>query len=148
MPAPACLGVAGGGGRSRGPAPRCVVVCEVFVVLTRVDHIDLKVPDLSVALAFFATLGFVEVNRTPARGSVEVALPGPAQVVFELREDATLDAFVIDHLAFSSTDQAADVQTLEAAGHAFSRANTFIPVTGKTISDFTDPYGMRWQLTD
>lgn len=118
------------------------------MVLTRVDHIDVKVPDLSVALAFFATLGFQEVRRTPARGSVEVALPGEGQVVFELREDTALEAFVIDHIAFGSTDQAADVQTLQAAGHRFSRADTYIPVTGKTISDFTDPYGMRWQLSD
>lgn len=117
-------------------------------MLTRVDHIDVKVPNLPVALAFFASLGLVEVRRTPARGSVEVALPGQGQVIFELREDATLDAFVIDHLAFGSTDQAADVQMLQQAGHTFSRANTYIPVTGKTISDFTDPYGMRWQLSD
>ena len=51
-------------------------------MLTRVDHIDFKVPDLPAALAFFAALGFVEVRRTPARGSVEVALPG--EVVFAL----------------------------------------------------------------
>lgn len=118
------------------------------MALTRVDHIDVKVPDLPAALAFFATLGLREVRRTPARGSVEVALPGEGQVVFELREDAALEAFVIDHVAFTSTDQAADVRTLQAAGHAFSRADAYIPVTGRTISDFTDPYGMRWQLTD
>ena len=117
-------------------------------MLTRVDHIDLKVPDLAVALDFFAALGFVEVRRTPARGSVAVALPGAGQVVFELREDATLDRFVMDHIAFGSTDQAADAAALAAAGRSFSRTNTFIPVTGKTISDFTDPYGNRWQLSD
>jgi methylmalonyl-CoA/ethylmalonyl-CoA epimerase len=117
-------------------------------VLTRVDHIDLKVPDLDVALDFFTTMGFVEVRRTPARGSVEVALPGERQVIFELREDPTLDRFVMDHIAFGSTDQAADAAALTAAGRPFSRTNTFIPVTGKTISDFTDPYGSRWQLSD
>lgn len=117
-------------------------------MLTRVDHIDVKVPDLSVALDFFAALGLVEVRRTPARGSVEVALPGDGQVVFELREDATLDRFVMDHIAFGSTDQAADAEALTAAGREFSRTNTFIPITGKTISDFTDPYGTRWQLSD
>lgn len=117
-------------------------------MLTRVDHIDFKVPDLSVALEFFAGLGFVEVRRTPARGSVEVALPGAGQVIFELREDTSLDAFVMDHIAFGSTDQAADVAALTAAGRTFSRENTFIPVTGKTISDFTDPHGQRWQLSD
>lgn len=117
-------------------------------MLTRVDHIDFKVPDLSVALEFFAGLGLVEVRRTPARGSVEVALPGAGQVIFELREDPSLDAFVMDHIAFGSTDQAADVAALTAAGRTFSRENTFIPVTGKTISDFTDPHGQRWQLSD
>lgn len=117
-------------------------------MLTRVDHIDLKVPDLAVALEFFAGMGFAEVRRTPARGSVEVALPGDGQVIFELREDPTLDRFVMDHIAFGSTDQAADAAALAASGRSFSRTNTFIPVTGKTISDFTDPYGNRWQLSD
>lgn len=112
------------------------------------DHIDLKVPDLAVAVDFFAALGFVEVRRTPARGSVEVALPGERQVIFELREDPGLDRFVMDHIAFASTDQAADAADLSAAGRSFSRTNTFIPVTGKTISDFTDPWGSRWQLSD
>jgi hypothetical protein len=54
----------------------------------------------------------------------------------------------MDHIAFGSTDQAADVAALTAAGRTFSRENTFIPVTGKTISDFTDPHGQRWQLSD
>lgn len=120
----------------------------IVVVLTRVDHIDLKVPDLAVALDFFAAMGFLEVRRTPARGSVEVALPGDGQVIFELREDPTLDRFVMDHIAFGSSDQAADAAVLAEAGRSFSRTNTFIPVTGKTISDFTDPYGCRWQLSD
>lgn len=117
-------------------------------VLTNVHHIDLKVPDLATALDFFADMGLVEIRRTPDRGSVEVALPGGGQVIFELREDRALERFVIDHIAFGSTDQAADVTALTEAGRTFSRENTFIAVTGKTISDFTDPYGMRWQLSD
>jgi len=88
-------------------------------VLTRVDHIDLKVPDLTIALDFFAGLGFVEIRRTPARGSVEIALSGQGQVIFELREDPGLDRFVMDHIAFGSTDQAVDVATLTAAGRSF-----------------------------
>ena len=94
-------------------------------------------------------LGLVERRRLPERKSVELALPGEGQVVFELREDATLEAFVIDHVAFRSRSQATDAAAIsEATGATFSRTDTFIPVTGKTISDFTDPYGMRWQLSD
>lgn len=112
------------------------------------DHIDLKVPDLAVALDFFAAMGLGEVRRTPARGSVEVALRGAGQVVVELREDPTLDRFVMDHIAFGSTDQEADAAGLAAAGRSFSRTNTYIPVIDTTISDFTDPDGSRWQLSD
>lgn len=118
-------------------------------MLEAVDHIDLKVPDLEQAVAWFAGLGLVERRRLPERKSVELALPGEGQVVFELREDATLEAFVIDHVAFRSRSQASDAAAIsEATGATFSRTDTFIPVTGKTISDFTDPYGMRWQLSD
>jgi methylmalonyl-CoA/ethylmalonyl-CoA epimerase len=54
----------------------------------------------------------------------------------------------MDHIAFGSTDQDADADDLAAAGRSFSRTNTYIPVTGKTISDFTYPSGSRWQLSD
>jgi methylmalonyl-CoA/ethylmalonyl-CoA epimerase len=112
------------------------------------DHIDLKVPDLEQAVAWFAGLGLAEVRRIPERGSVELALPGEGQVVFELREDAALDRMVVDHIAFRSSTQTADAETITAlTGAAFTRTDTFIPVTGKTISDFTDPYGTRWQLS-
>ncbi|MCS5495904.1 VOC family protein [Cnuibacter physcomitrellae] len=118
-------------------------------MLEAVDHIDLKVPDLEEAIAWFAGLGLVEVRRIPERGSVEVALPGEGQVVFELREDATLDRMVVDHIAFRSRSQAEDAERITAlTGAGFSRTDTVIPVTGKTISDFTDPWGTRWQLSD
>ncbi len=118
-------------------------------MLEAVDHIDLKVPDLEGAISWFAGLGLRGRRRIPERHSVELALPGEGQVVFELREDASLDAFVIDHVAFRSTTQRADADAIGAAtGATFTRVDTYIPVTGKTISDFTDPYGSRWQLSD
>ena len=83
-------------------------------MLEAVDHIDLKVPDLEQAVAWFAGLGLVERRRLPERKSVELALPGEGQVVFELREDATLEAFVIDHVAFRSRSQATDAAAIEA----------------------------------
>ena len=118
-------------------------------MLEAVDHIDFKVPDLERAVAWFAGLGLVERRRIPERGSVEMALPGEGQVVFELREDPSLDGFVMDHIAFRSTTQTADAAAVgEATGATFTRVDTFVPVTGKTISDFTDPHGGRWQLSD
>ncbi len=118
-------------------------------MLQAVDHIDLQVPDLERAIAWFTGLGLEERRRIPERRSVEIALPGDGQVVFELREDPSLDRFVIDHVAFRSTTQRVDAEAIhEATGATFSRVDTYIPVTGKTISDFTDPYGTRWQLSD
>jgi methylmalonyl-CoA/ethylmalonyl-CoA epimerase len=118
-------------------------------MLQAVDHIDLRVPELERAAAWFRGLGLVEIRRIPERGSVELALPGEGQVVFELREDPAVDRFVFDHVAFRSQEQTADAEAIRAAtGAEFGRVDTVIPVTGKTISDFTDPYGSRWQLSD
>ena len=118
-------------------------------VLTRVDHIDLKVPDLSAAIAFLESMGLTVVRRTdPERGSVEMALPGDGQVVFELREDATLSATTLNHVAFHTDDSTTDIAALETAGIPVPKRNAFIQHSGRTISNATDPSGVTWQLTD
>ena len=118
-------------------------------VLTHVDHIDLKVPHLESAVAFLTSMGLIVVRRTdPERGSVELALPGPDQVVFELREDSTLTSTTLNHVAFRSDDSATDLDAFEAAGIPVLKRHAFIAHSGRTISNTADPSGVTWQLTD
>jgi catechol 2,3-dioxygenase-like lactoylglutathione lyase family enzyme len=118
-------------------------------MLTRVDHIDLKVPNLEEVVDFFKSLGFQEVRRTdPERGSVELALPGEGQVVFEIRRDARVDKTVVDHIAFKVQDTHGDLGVLKNLGLVFDKEAFLVQHSGRTISNLRDPHGARWQLTD
>ncbi|GAA1002759.1 hypothetical protein Aple_001500 [Acrocarpospora pleiomorpha] len=118
-------------------------------MLTCVDHIDIRTPDLDGAVDFFARLGFAEVRRTdPERGSVELALPGPDQVVLEIRLERDARRTYVHHVAFRVDDHPAAVEQLTGRGVEFSKNLAFIHHTGRTISNAHDPGGATWQLTD
>lgn len=118
-------------------------------MITRLDHIDLKVPNLAAAIAFLEQLGLRIVRRTdPERGSVEMALPGDGEVIFELREDATLPATTLNHIAFTTDDAGAELDRLRNAGIQVTKERAFIKHSGRTISNIADPSGAPWQLTD
>lgn len=117
-------------------------------MLKRVDHIDLRVADVEESVAFFKQLGFIEVRRTePPRLSVEVALPGPDQVVFEVRSAGEGEKPGVNHIAFRTEGPDA-LEELKARGLRFDREANFVKDTGRTVSNFRDSNGNRWQLTD
>nr|WP_241428966.1 VOC family protein [Agrococcus sp. ARC_14] len=117
--------------------------------MTRIDHIDLKVPDLEATVVFLQTLGMQEVRRTaPERGTVEIAFPGDGQVVIELREDRSLSATTLNHIAVSSDALDADTDALHGAGVPVLKRSSFIRDTGRTVANISDPAGSAWQLTD
>ena len=115
-------------------------------MLTKVDHIDLKVPNLEESVEFLKLLGLVEKRRSEARGSVEMQLPGEDQVVFELRQD-DVEKTVVNHIAFKVESQD-DVEALEAKGVKFKNKHKLIVDTGRTVSGIIDCSGKSWQLTD
>lgn len=116
-------------------------------MITRVDHIDIKVADIEHAISILSLLGLKIIRKAPApRNSVEMALEGESQVVFELHP-ARPDGFQgVHHIAFRC--DATELQTLKDAGVQFSTENRFIELTGRTVSSFTDKNGLTWQLTD
>lgn len=116
-------------------------------MLTRLDHIDLKVPNLEDTLTFFLAIGFVVLRRMEDRRSVEVALPGENQVMFEIREDTSLEKSRIDHIAFAVDNPDATIATIQAAGGEFSRIHHPTP-TGREVSNFVDLNGAKWQLAE
>lgn len=116
-------------------------------MLTKVDHIDLRVPDLEATVAFLKTLGLIEKRRvTTARMSVEMQLPGDDQVVFEMRQGKS-DKTEVAHVAFR-VESLEDVDTLEKSGVVFKKKRSMIADTGRTVSNIVDYSGQTWQLTD
>lgn len=117
-------------------------------MLTSVDHIDLRTPDQAGTVAYLESLG-LQIIRTldPSRGSVEMALPGEGQVVFEVRPEPDAEKAYVHHIAFG-LEALSDVDELTDAGVAFTKAKHFVPATGRTVTNGIDPAGMTWQLTD
>lgn len=116
-------------------------------MLTRVDHIDMRVDDLEATVKTLRKMGLEEKRRTLApRSSVEMALPGEGQVVFELRP-ANGGVQGVHHVAFRQSE-AGDVEALKEQGIVFKTEHAVIKDTGRTVSSFPDPNGIMWQLTD
>lgn len=115
-------------------------------MITRLDHIDLKVPDLEEAIAFLGRLGMDVVRRTdPERGSVEMAFASTPDLVLEVRQ-GDVATTVVDHIAFTSDALEADVAALAADGIAVTTAPKRIAGSGRTIANVADATGVRWQI--
>ncbi len=118
-------------------------------MLDRVDHIDIRTPDFEGTVDFLRTLGMTDVRQThPDRQSVELALPGASQVVFEIRADAEASQMYVHHIAFHAPDAPTAVQELSDRGIEFSKKHALIEHTGRTISNAHDSGGGTWQVTD
>lgn len=116
-------------------------------MVTRVDHIDIRVADVEVFVEQFKKLGFIEKRRTPSpRLSVEIQLPGEDQVVFEVRT-AKEGEHGINHVAFR-IDSDETIEELKEKGIIFKSEKRFVKDTGRSVSNFKDDFGNGWQLTD
>ena len=116
-------------------------------MITRVDHIDMRVADLETAVETLSKVGLEVVRRTPApRSSVEMRLPGENQVTFEIRpSNGGFEG--VHHIAFRQTEPE-DVERLKEKGIEFKTEHMLIKDTGRTVSSFSDANGSGWQLTD
>ena len=113
-----------------------------------VYQIDLQVSDFSGTIQLFKTLGMRVLREMPERGSVEMALPGENQVVFEIHQANPGGFEGIHHIAFKSVDTD-DIHALkESCGVNFITEGAVIQHTGRTVSTFQDRNGLNWQLTD
>ncbi|MBU5625353.1 VOC family protein [Oscillibacter sp. MSJ-2] len=116
-------------------------------MITRIDHIDIKVEDLDATVAMLGKLGLKILRRAPApRSSVEMSLEGENQVVLEIHPVKAGGFTGVHHIAFRADPK--DTLSLKAQGIKFKTENKFIADTGRTVSSFSDANGLTWQLTD
>ncbi len=117
-------------------------------MVKRVDHIDFRVMDVESLVAEMKRLGFVEVRRTNrVPQSVEIALPGENQVIFEVRAAKEGEKLGVNHIAFK-IDSNDTNDKLKEKGIVFTKENNLVKDTGRTVSNFKDSQGFSWQLTD
>ena len=116
-------------------------------MLTKLDHIDIKAADFDATVRTLLDMGLVISRRAPApRNSVEMSLPGENQVVLEIHPAKEGGFTGIHHIAFQT--DGSDLEALKAKGITFKTENMLIKDTGRTVSSFSDPNGLTWQLTD
>ncbi len=117
-------------------------------MVTRVDHIDIRVANADLFVEDMQKLGFVIVRKTDrVPASYEIALPGENQVVFEVRGEEDAAKRGINHIAFK-IDDLNTPDELEKVGVVFKKKHNFVKGTGRTVSNFKDRQGFSWQLTD
>lgn len=116
-------------------------------MITRVDHIDMRVKEFDAAVETLKKLGLSVQRSMPERNSVEMALSGDFQVVFEIHKVRDGEEPGIHHIAFKSEGDD-DVERLKEQGIIFKGEKKLIAQTGRTVSSFTDENGLTWQLTD
>ena len=117
-------------------------------MLTRVDHIDLKVSRFKETVQMFQILGMRILREMPERGSVELAFPGEQQVVFEIHKAVPGGFEGIHHIAFHMEGDDDVSRIKERCEVSFSTERKTIQHTGRTVSSFRDENGLTWQLTD
>ena len=118
-------------------------------MLKRVDHIEIVVQDLDAMAGFFQSMGFEVIRRTEHHGgAVELKLPGPDQVIFELHTLEAEENPGINHIAFLVEDSPGTVAALRARGIEIDQEPFYFPATGRTLTNFRDPQGFRVQFTE
>lgn len=117
-------------------------------MISRVDHIDIKVENPEKLIETFSAMGMTIIRSMPERDSVEMAFAGENQVVFEIHRSKEGGPHGIHHIAFKSDDEK-DVDMLkQVVGADFTSEHMLIKHTGRTVSTFKDDAGLTWQLTD
>jgi glyoxylase I family protein len=117
-------------------------------MLKRVDHIEFGVQDLEGTVDFYKSMGFEEVRRTDHHDlSVELKLPGD-HVVFEFHKLAMTANPGINHIAFAADDAPSDIAALKARGVTFDREALPVGETGRRVTNFRDPQGLRLQFAE
>jgi glyoxylase I family protein len=116
-------------------------------MLTRIDHIELIVNDVEAMVCFFSKLGFEEVLRSTHHTlSVEMKLPGPDQVVYEIHQIEGNEVPGINHVAFAVDDIEEAHRELTAQGINFSTPPRLVKSSGRVICNTRDAEGWRFQL--
>ncbi len=92
-------------------------------IAKKIDHINMVVPNLEEALAWYTkNLGF-EIKGRFAQGGFEIVYLDNGSVSYEFFENSSLKAPIVDHIAYVSDDIEADYAFYKAQGLSVSPIN-------------------------
>ncbi|PGF13930.1 glyoxylase I family protein [Natrinema sp. CBA1119] len=116
-------------------------------MLSEIDHIEIEASDADEMAAFLEKLGYEHLRKTDHHGtSYEL---GPADgdgPIFEIHTVEGEETPGINHIAFS-VDEIEDVtEELKDADVDQVSDPYYVDKTGRTITNFRDPDGRRFQV--
>ena len=114
-----------------------------------IDHVEIEASDAEEMADFMKTLGYEEFRETEHHGQSFELVPeegdGP---LFEIHTVEGEEVPGINHIAFLVDDVEETYEELEAAGVDGLVEPYYVERTGRTICNFRDPDGRRFQVVD
>ena len=118
-------------------------------MIGEIDHVEIEASDAEEMAGFLEKLGYEELRRTDHHGlSIELEPAETDGPIFEIHTVQGEEVPGINHLAYRVDDVEAEYERLQEAGVDDLVEPYFVERTGRTICNFRDPDGRRFQLVD
>ena len=116
-------------------------------MIGEIDHIEIEASDAAEMADFLKKLGYEELRRTEHHGGSFELVPGDGDgPLFEVHTVEGEEVPGINHVAFTVDDVEATTEMLEAADVDALVGPYLVEKTGRTITNFRDPDGRRFQV--
>lgn len=115
-------------------------------MLGKIDHIEIEASDAEEMAEFFKKLGYRELRQTEHHGtSYELEPTDGDGPIFEIHTVEGEEVPGINHIAFAADDIDGVAEHLREEGVEKVVDPYFVEKTGRTICNFRDPDGRRFQ---
>lgn len=116
-------------------------------MIGEIDHIEIEASDASEMADFLRNLGFETIRETKHHGhSYELVPPSNDGPIFEIHTVEGEETPGINHIAFAVDDIDSATTDLKDAGVDQVTDPYYVEKTGRTITNFRDPDGRRFQI--
>ena len=119
-------------------------------MISRIDHIQLRVRDVNEEVVFLEKLGMKILKWNKSHNGVFMIFPDYERPYIKLVAAKEGHPVGLDHVSFNLTDGVTERERLKQAGIVF-KANgegKYIEAENHEVSNMLDPSGLSWQLTE
>ena len=118
-------------------------------MIGEIDHIEIEASDAEEMAEFLKVLGYEEVRETEHHGtSYELEPADHDGPLIELHTVSGEEVPGINHIAYSVDDIEGVTERLREAGVDQVTDPYYVEHTGRTITNFRDPDGRRFQVVE
>lgn len=118
-------------------------------MIGEIDHIEIEASDAEEMADFLKKLGYEELRTTEHHGESFELKPGDGDgPIFEIHTVDGEEVPGINHIAFAVDDIEDLTEDLESKDVDSIVGPYDVEATGRTITNFRDPDGRRFQLVD